>query len=129
MDGLQIIQMIESIGALCGFVSLILYFPAKKKDIKAKTETRNIQNLTEIVNRLREEAKVNEKHKPDDRDRILRSEKKIDTLQEDIHKLRKDGMYRDEAMFAVVKCEYTNGNDEKCPIYMKARQLKINNHE
>lgn len=30
-------------------------------------------------------------------------------------------MYRDEAMFAVVKCAYTNGNDEKCPIYMKAQ--------
>lgn len=31
MDGLQITQMIELYKALCGFVSLILYFPKKER--------------------------------------------------------------------------------------------------
>lgn len=124
MDIVQLLQTLEHVGALCGAVSLILYFPIKKKEIKTKIEANNINNLTEIVNRLREEAKANEKQKADDRDRMARSEKQIDRLQEEVHQLRKEVITRDEAIFNVVRCAYVKGDKKKCPVYLKLEQLK-----
>ena len=49
------------IGAALGVVSFIMYFPLKRKEIKAKTDNENIEALSNVVHGLQDElARKNE---------------------------------------------------------------------
>ena len=55
MIGADYTQICTLIGSLLGVVSFILYFPLKKRESNAKTESQSVDTLSKVVDGLKKE--------------------------------------------------------------------------
>ena len=97
------------IGAALGVVSFIMYFPLKRKEIKAKTENENIEALSSVVDGLQKE--------------LARKNEQIDILDKRVSTLEEERRNDDLAFSVVADCAwYKKGG--KCPIIIKKNESK-----
>ena len=81
MIGADYTQICTLIGSLLGMVSFILYFPLKKRESNAKTESQSVDTLRKVVDSLREEIKRGEKQKMGNESRIEKLELRVEYLE------------------------------------------------
>lgn len=81
MIGADYTQICTLIGSLLGMVSFILYFPLKKRESNAKTESQSVDTLRKVVDSLREEIKRGERQKMGYESRIEKLELKMKYLE------------------------------------------------
>ena len=97
------------IGAALGVVSFIMYFPLKRKEIKAKTDNENIEALSNVVHGLQDE--------------LARKNEQIDILDKRVSTLEEERRNDDLAFSAITACAwYKKGG--KCPIIIKKNESK-----
>ena len=78
------------IGAALGVVSFIMYFPLKRKEIKAKTDNENIEALSNVVHGLQDE--------------LARKNEQIDILDKRVSTLEEERRNDDLAFSAITAC-------------------------
>ena len=81
MIGADYTQICTLIGSLLGMVSFILYFPLKKRESNAKTESQSVDTLRKVVDSLREEIKRGERQKMGYESRIEKLELRVEYLE------------------------------------------------
>ena len=81
MIGADYTQICTLIGSLLGMVSFILYFPLKKRESNAKTESQSVDTLSKVVDSLREEIKRGERQKQGYESRIEKLELRVEYLE------------------------------------------------
>lgn len=81
MIGADYTQICTLIGSLLGMVSFILYFPLKKRESNAKTESQSVDTLRNVVDSLREEIKRGERQKMGYESRIEKLELRVEYLE------------------------------------------------
>ena len=81
MIGADYTQICTLIGSLLGMVSFILYFPLKKRESNAKTESQSVDTLRKVVDSLREEIKRGERQKQGYESRIEKLELRVEYLE------------------------------------------------
>ena len=120
MDYMSIGTMI---GAILGVISFIMYFPLKRKEIKANTDNENVETLSKVVTDLQEELKRKNAQEQIDKKRIDTLEKGQYLLTNRINVLEKEIRDNDIAFSAITSCSwYKKGG--KCPIIDKKNENK-----
>ena len=116
MIGADYTQICTLIGSLLGMVSFILYFPLKKRESNAKTESQSVDTLRKVVDSLREEIKRGERQKQGYESRIEKLELRVEYLE----KGKNDN---DTAFAASSLCSFFIKNGV-CTIINKKKELE-----
>ena len=112
-----------AIGAFLGVISFVMYFPLKRKEIKANAENKNVDTLSKVVTDLQEELKRKNAQEQIDKKRIDTLEKGQYLLTNRINVLEKEIRDNDIAFSAITSCSwYKKGG--KCPIIDKKNENK-----
>ena len=111
------------IGAFLGVISFIMYFPLKRKEIKANTDNENVETLSKVVHDLQEELKRKNAQEQVDKKRIDVLERRQGLMANRITILEKEIKNNDMAFSAITSCRwYKKGG--KCPIINKKNENK-----
>lgn len=111
------------IGAFLGVISFIMYFPLKRKEIKANTDNENVETLSKVVHDLQEELKRKNAQEQVDKKRIDVLERRQGLMANRITILEKEIKNNDMAFSAITSCSwYKKGG--KCPIINKKNENK-----
>jgi len=120
MDYMSIGTMI---GAFLGVISFIMYFPLKRKEIKAKAENNNVDTLSKVVKDLQDELVRKNAQEQVDKKRIDILERRQGLMANRITILEKEIKNNDMAFSAITSCSwYKKGG--KCPIINKKNENK-----
>ena len=111
------------IGAFLGVISFIMYFPLKRKEIKAKAENNNVDTLSKVVKDLQDELVRKNAQEQVDKKRIDILERRQGLMANRITILEKEIKNNDMAFSAITSCSwYKKGG--KCPIINKKNENK-----
>ncbi len=105
-----------AIGAVLGVISFIMYFPLKRKEIKANTDNENVETLSKVVHDLQKELDRKNAQEQLDKQRIDILDRRVSTLE---NERRND----DLAFSAITSCSYYKKGG-KCPIINKKNENK-----
>jgi len=100
-----------------------MYFPLKRKEIKAKAENDNVDTLSKVVKDLQDELKRKNEQEQVDKNRIDSLEEKQDILKDRVINLEKEIKNNDMAFSAITMCSYYK-KVGKCPIINKKNESK-----
>lgn len=123
MTGTDYTQICTLIGSLLGVVSFILYFPLKKRESNAKTESQSVDTLSKVVDGLKKELERKDNQSYEDK-------KRIDSLEEGQTSLRRRisileiGKIDNDAAFAASSLCVFFAKNKKCPIISKKKELE-----
>ena len=111
------------IGAFLGVISFVMYFPLKRKEIKAKAENNNVDTLSKVVKDLQDELVRKNAQEQVDKKRIDVLERRQGLMANRITILEKEINKNDIAFSAITSCSwYKKGG--KCPIINKKNENK-----
>ena len=106
MDYMSIGTMI---GASLGVISFIMYFPLKRKEIRAKTDNENVEALSNVVHGLQEE--------------LERKNAQLNILDKRVSTLEEERRNDDLAFSAITACAWYKKGGE-CPIIDRKNESK-----
>ena len=112
-----------AIGAFLGVISFVMYFPLKRKEIKANTDNENVETLSKVVHDLQKELDRKNAQEQVDKKRIDALEKRQDLMTNRITMLEKEISNNDMAFSAITSCSYYKKGG-KCPIINKKNENK-----
>ena len=123
MAGADYTQICTLIGSLLGVVSFILYFPLKKRESNAKTESQSVDTLSKVVDGLKKELERKGNQSYEDKKRIDSLEEGQTSLRRRISILEIGKIDNDTAFAASSLCVFFAKNKE-CPIISKKKELE-----
>lgn len=123
---MDIAQTATLIMSFTGVISLILYFPLKKREINANTENKSVKTLSEVVDNLKKELSIKDENALNDQHRICSLEEDMASLRKRITILEKKNMNNDIALNAAGLCEFYK-KKKVCPILKKKEELENEN--
>ena len=123
MTGTDYTQICTLIGSLLGVVSFILYFPLKKRESNAKTESQSVDTVSKVVDGLKKELERKDNQSYEDKKRIDNLEEGQTSLRRRISILEISKIDNDTAFAASSLCSFFIKNGV-CTIINKKKELE-----